>query len=240
MEDLDIPKLDAIEIPDKTHFKIGEVAKLLELEPYVLRYWEKEFEVLEPGKTESGQRSYQRDDIELLATIRELLYTEMFTIDGACRQLERAREGKPSYLTARAGEGEGGTDPETLVEIRDENEKLRGELERLSEARAEWEARIEQLEGKLKRARRAAEESDSDERVDRWRERARKYRSENETLRSQLAEAKARIEELEQEAAELEERASRREPEPEVVEALHGEVTELARLAESSSTAQSS
>ena len=87
-----------IELPEKTYFKIGEVAKLLEVEPYVLRYWETEFEALAPEKTRSGQRVYQRDDIRLLLQIRALLYEEMFTIAGARRQLELASQGKSNFL----------------------------------------------------------------------------------------------------------------------------------------------
>lgn len=82
--------MDAVEIPAKKQFKIGEVARLFDLEPYVLRYWETEFDQLKPRKTASGQRSYNRDDVELVATIQHLLYTEMYTIAGARRQLERA------------------------------------------------------------------------------------------------------------------------------------------------------
>lgn len=87
-----------IEIPEKAYFKIGEVAKLLDVEPYVLRYWETEFDELDPEKTKSGQRVYQRIDIELLFQIRALLYEEMFTIAGARRQLERSRSGELSYF----------------------------------------------------------------------------------------------------------------------------------------------
>ncbi len=87
-----------IELPDQTYFKIGEVAKFLEVEPYVLRYWETEFEILEPEKTKSGQRVYQHDDIDLLFQIRTLLYEEMFTIAGACRQLERRRNGESNFF----------------------------------------------------------------------------------------------------------------------------------------------
>lgn len=77
-----------MDIPEKTFFKIGEVAKLLDVEAYVLRYWESEFDMLVPEKTKSGQRIYQQEDIVLLAKIRELLYSEMYTIAGARRQLE--------------------------------------------------------------------------------------------------------------------------------------------------------
>lgn len=92
-------EIEALDIPEKTFFKIGEVAKLLDLEPYVLRYWESEFEMLQPDKTDSGQRSYRREDIELICQIRGLLYDEMFTIAGARRQLELEGEGKPNLIS---------------------------------------------------------------------------------------------------------------------------------------------
>ena len=82
-----------IEIPDKTYFKIGEVAKLLDLQPYVLRYWETEFDLLKPRKTKSGQRAYVRGDIELLVLVKTLLYDEMYTIAGARRQLKLRKKG---------------------------------------------------------------------------------------------------------------------------------------------------
>ena len=82
--------MNKVEIPDKATFKIGEVAKLLELEPYVLRYWETEFEQLTPSKTRSGQRVYEAEDIEQLVRIRDLLYVEQYTIAGARRQLKSA------------------------------------------------------------------------------------------------------------------------------------------------------
>lgn len=85
--------MNAIQIPDKTYFKIGEVAKLLDLQPYVLRYWETEFDLLDPEKTKTGQRAYRRDDIELLLLVKTLLYDEMYTIAGARRQLKLRRKG---------------------------------------------------------------------------------------------------------------------------------------------------
>lgn len=118
-----------IELPEKTYFKIGEVAKFLEVEPYVLRYWETEFDVLSPEKTKSGQRVYQRSDIELLFQIRALLYEEMFTIAGACRQLNRSREGKPNYFDLRQGISSGsGTAVADDHELRQQLETARREL----------------------------------------------------------------------------------------------------------------
>lgn len=84
----------------KKYFKIGEVAKELDVEPYVLRYWETEFDQLTPHKTRSGQRSYDRNDLELLRAIRWLLYDEMYTIAGARKQLGRMREAGRGYAAA--------------------------------------------------------------------------------------------------------------------------------------------
>lgn len=67
----------------KPFFKIGEVARLLGVKPHVLRYWESEFPSLKPRKNPSGQRLYARADIETLTEIRDLLYTECYTISGA-------------------------------------------------------------------------------------------------------------------------------------------------------------
>src|SRR6266403_2134508 len=62
----------AVELPDKLYFKIGEVARLVGVKPYVLRYWESEFSVLRPGKTRSRHRLYRRKDVETLLEIRRL------------------------------------------------------------------------------------------------------------------------------------------------------------------------
>ena len=78
------------ELPDKLYFKIGEVAKLVGVKPYVLRYWETEFSILRPGKTRSRHRLYRRKDVETLLDIRRLLYAERYTIEGAKRRLRES------------------------------------------------------------------------------------------------------------------------------------------------------
>jgi DNA-binding transcriptional MerR regulator len=74
-------------IPDKLYFRIGEVSKLTQTKPYVLRFWETEFPALKPAKSKSGHRIYRRQDIELVLEIRRLLYGKGFTISGARRHL---------------------------------------------------------------------------------------------------------------------------------------------------------
>ena len=78
------------ELPDRLYFKIGEVAKLLGVKPYVLRYWESEFSIVRPGKTSARHRLYRRKDVETLLEIRRLLYSERYTIEGAKRRLRIA------------------------------------------------------------------------------------------------------------------------------------------------------
>ena len=133
-------KLGKVEIPDKPSFKIGEVARLLGVEAYVLRYWESEFDELTPSKTPSGQRAYVAADIELLVRIRELLYDEMYTIAGARRQLELdpTGEGAPPMTAGRAAALEA-----ELVEIGRERDELASELAR---ARGELFEALEALE----------------------------------------------------------------------------------------------
>lgn len=70
-------------IPDKMGFKIGDVAELLGIKQYVLRYWETEFEVLRPKKASNNQRMYTRKDVENALLIRKLLHRDRFSIEGA-------------------------------------------------------------------------------------------------------------------------------------------------------------
>ena len=79
----------AVVIPDKLYFKIGEVSSLLKLKPHVLRYWETEFDILNPGKAPSRHRLYRRKDVELLLRIKQLLYSEGYTIEGARKKLKQ-------------------------------------------------------------------------------------------------------------------------------------------------------
>ena len=76
-------------IPDKVYFKIGEVSKIVGVPPYVLRFWESEFKQIRPKRTESGQRSYRRQDVVLVLLIKHLLYERKFTIEGARQHLKQ-------------------------------------------------------------------------------------------------------------------------------------------------------
>lgn len=72
----------------KLFVKIGEACKELDIQPYVLRYWETEFPPLSPDKSKSGQRVYSEEDLAIIRRIKELLYEEGFTIAGAKKKLE--------------------------------------------------------------------------------------------------------------------------------------------------------
>ena len=79
-------------IPDKLFFKIGEVADITSVEQHVLRYWEDEIESLKPKKNKSGQRLYQKRDVELIFEIKQLLYAEKFTVAGARKKLKQNKK----------------------------------------------------------------------------------------------------------------------------------------------------
>ncbi|MEM1202917.1 MAG: MerR family transcriptional regulator [Acidobacteriota bacterium] len=72
----------------KLFHKIGEACKILDIQPYVLRYWETEFPFLNPSKSKSGQRVYSKRELDIIRRIKELLYEEGYTIAGAKKKLE--------------------------------------------------------------------------------------------------------------------------------------------------------
>lgn len=83
-----------VEIPDKLFFKIGEVSKLTDVKPHVLRYWESEFPMLNPPKNRAAQRVYRKKDIETILLIKALLYDENYTISGARKRMREMRSEK--------------------------------------------------------------------------------------------------------------------------------------------------
>lgn len=103
-------------IPEKQYFRIGEVAEIAQVEPYVLRFWESEFEGLRPTKSSTNQRRYTRRDVELVLRIRDLLYDDGYTINGARKRLRRsAKDAKPEVP------------PRTRAVL----DRIRGEVEQL-------------------------------------------------------------------------------------------------------------
>ena len=95
---------ETVDIPDKVYFKIGEVARLLKVEAYVLRYWESEFPQIKPVRASSRQRLYRRQDVETLLEIKRLLYDEKFTIAGAKKRIGARSKPRPSDDSAQTME----------------------------------------------------------------------------------------------------------------------------------------
>jgi len=82
-----------MQIPEeKKFFRIGEVSRIIGVEPYVLRYWESEFPQIRPVRADTNQRTYQKKDLELILEIKRLLYEEKLTIEGARQRLKQKRE----------------------------------------------------------------------------------------------------------------------------------------------------
>src|ERR1700726_2612713 len=112
-------------IPEKNLFRIGEVSRLTSTKPFVLRFWETEFPMLQPVKSPKGHRLYRREDIETVFVIKRLLYDEGFTIAGARRHL-RDQAADPDALNGGAATAEArpaqpslGLNRKTLLDLRD-------------------------------------------------------------------------------------------------------------------------
>ena len=88
--------------PVQEFFSIGDVCTLTDLKPHVLRYWESQFKFLHPAKNRSGNRVYQRREIELIMLVKQLLYTEKYTIDGARQKIDEYKKSGELRTAARA------------------------------------------------------------------------------------------------------------------------------------------
>jgi DNA-binding transcriptional MerR regulator len=77
--------------PVQEFFAIGDVCQMTDLKPHVLRYWESQFRFLNPAKNRSGNRVYQRREIELIMLVKHLLYAEKYTIEGARQRIDEYR-----------------------------------------------------------------------------------------------------------------------------------------------------
>ncbi len=93
---------EAPSIPDRLYFKIGDVAKICEVETYVLRFWESQFPQLKPNKSGTGQRLYRRRDVELALDIKRLVHGEGYTISGARNALEHSHQRRTPQLKIAA------------------------------------------------------------------------------------------------------------------------------------------
>lgn len=134
------------ELPDQLYFKIGEVARLLDVPPHVLRYWEEVFPKLRPHKSRGGQRLYRRSDIELLIRIKTLTREEGFTIAGARKELTRERfTGRPrDRVPSREQPAPAAAEPASVTALKEELERLKAERIILANARANATRRVEE------------------------------------------------------------------------------------------------
>src|SRR5579859_4625536 len=86
------------QIPDRLYFKIGDVARICEVETYVLRFWESEFPQLRPNKSGTGQRLYRKRDVEMALRVKQLVHDEGYTLAGARQVLQENSRKKPTAL----------------------------------------------------------------------------------------------------------------------------------------------
>src|SRR5712692_1080704 len=103
-------------------YKIGEVCKIADVQPYVLRYWETEFPSLAPNKSGGGQRLYTQHEIDIILRIKQLLYSEGFTIAGAKKKLETDLT-IPTVVATESGEPASAASPahaKALVDVKRE------------------------------------------------------------------------------------------------------------------------
>jgi len=112
-------------IPEKLYYKIGEVSEITDVEPYVLRYWESEFKIVNPTRTNSKQRLYRKRDLELILEIKKLLYEEKFTIAGAKKKLQKSKVWKNQQMKLDLPEKKY---RDALLKVKKELEDLRGLL----------------------------------------------------------------------------------------------------------------
>ena len=104
----------------KLYYSIGEVSKITELKQYVLRYWETEFKQLSPVKNKAGNRTYRQKDIDIILKIKDLLYNQKFTIDGARHVLSMPNNVEPVQRTEQVLVDSNDIDIKILHKIRTE------------------------------------------------------------------------------------------------------------------------
>ncbi len=117
--------------PVQEYFSIGEVCELTGLRPHVLRYWESQFSFLRPTKNRSGNRVYQRREVELIMLVKHLLHTERYTIEGAKQKVDEHRKSADLKVMAR-----GALNLQALEMLESELTELVEDLRESSEAQA--------------------------------------------------------------------------------------------------------
>jgi DNA-binding transcriptional MerR regulator len=112
---------------DKRYYRIGEVSRITDVKPYVLRYWESEFRWMSPAKSRSNQRLYRRKDIDTILLIKKLLYEQRFTIAGAKKKLR-------DLGLAKALDTQPELDAELPMDPRARYKRIRDELQSIRDA----------------------------------------------------------------------------------------------------------
>lgn len=120
MRDLSIKKL---------YYSISEVSKITDIEQYVLRYWETEFEQLSPQKNRAGNRIYTNKDIRLILYIKELLREKKYTIEGAKKILEDYEQEKKPVIEVK--EKKLHNESNIVVEVEKNNSSIKEDLEEI-------------------------------------------------------------------------------------------------------------
>src|SRR4051812_9775174 len=105
---------------DKKLYKIGEVCRIADVQPYVLRYWETEFPALAPNKSGGGQRLYTQREIDVIMRIKQLLYSEGFTIAGAKKKLGEEVAGRTDEVSGLSSQVSSDATRKALLEVRRE------------------------------------------------------------------------------------------------------------------------
>src|SRR4051794_29818756 len=95
-------------LPEQIYFTISEVSQLTGVKPYVIRYWEGQFNVLRPARRESGQRKFTQKEVDAILRIKDLLYEKRFTIAGAKRLLKQESRRGTAQLKLNLEEAAGG------------------------------------------------------------------------------------------------------------------------------------
>ena len=113
----------------KLYYSISEVSKIADIEQYVLRYWETEFEQLDPQKNRAGNRIYTNKDIQLILYIKELLREKKYTIQGAKKILEEYEQGKQPVIEIKEKKVQ--TNTELSLEIEKDSLSLKDDLEEI-------------------------------------------------------------------------------------------------------------
>ena len=156
--------IDIDSIPNKPRFRLNEVCELTDTQPYVLRFWESEFDQLNPDKGKGGQPVYRRADIEVILKIKELLYEQELTISDAREALDSGQPIAPAGSAAKALSEEPTEEPPAPAPAKEAGSVSRDRYEDALEEIGTLRLRVEELE----RALTAAQKSTSPLEGDAW------------------------------------------------------------------------